>query len=79
MTMKKDKLNLTPIQSLDDHFPTGLARPAQRALAGAGFSRLEQLAQVSEAEISELHGIGPNALKQLRLALQEKGLSFVNP
>ena len=53
-----------------------LAAPAQRALAGAGYTRLEQLARVSEVEIKALHGIGPNALEQLRKALAAKGLSF---
>ena len=56
--------------------PVKLAQPAHRALAGAGISSLEQLSRFSEAEISRLHGIGPNALVQLRLALAEKGLSF---
>ena len=53
-----------------------LAAPAQRALAGAGIHSLEQLAIFSEAEIKQLHGIGPNALSQLHSALAEKGLSF---
>ncbi len=44
-----------------------LASPARRALAGAGYTRLEQL-----------HGIGPNALDQLRRALAERGLSFAD-
>jgi hypothetical protein len=56
--------------------PAGLARPAQRALAGAGISRLRQLARLTEAEIKQLHGIGPNALEKLRRALRAKGLSF---
>ena len=56
--------------------PSDLARPAQRALSGAGYSSLEQLTNVSEAELKRLHGIGPNALKKLRLALDAKGLSF---
>jgi hypothetical protein len=34
------------------------------------------LARHSEAEVSKLHGIGPNALKRLREAMVEKGLSF---
>jgi predicted flap endonuclease-1-like 5' DNA nuclease len=55
-----------------------LAAPAQRALAGAGYSRLDQLAKVSEDEIKQLHGIGPNALKELRRALKAKGLSFAS-
>jgi len=59
----------------ESDFPK-LAAPAQRALAAAGFRRLEQLSKVSQAELKELHGIGPNALVQLRRALAEKGLSF---
>ena len=53
-----------------------LAAPARRALAGAGYVRLEQFKKVTEAEILELHGMGPNAVKTLRDALAEKGLSF---
>jgi DNA-directed RNA polymerase alpha subunit len=53
-----------------------LAAPAQRALAAAGIQHLAQLSQLSESEIKQLHGIGPNALKQLRRALATKGLAF---
>jgi hypothetical protein len=56
--------------------PETLAQPAQRALASAGIKNLKQLARFSEAEIKQLHGIGPNALKQLRSALKANGLSF---
>jgi len=55
-----------------------LAAPAQRALASAGIGRLAQLIKFSEGEIKQLHGIGPNALNQLRRALRAKGLSFAN-
>jgi hypothetical protein len=58
--------------------PAGLANPARRALTQAGYLSLEQLADVSEMEIKQLHGIGPNALKQLRDALAAKGLSFAD-
>jgi hypothetical protein len=57
-------------------FPAGLAAPARRALAGAGYQTLTQLSRATEAEIKQLHGIGPNALKLLRAALKAKGLSF---
>jgi DNA-directed RNA polymerase alpha subunit len=57
-------------------FPRGLANPARRALAGAGYTRLEQLAGKSEARLKQLHGMGPKALAQLRQALAERGLSF---
>ena len=49
-------------------FPAGLAQPALRALAGAGYDHLEQLADVSEDDVRNLHGIGPNALSKLREA-----------
>jgi hypothetical protein len=62
----------------DNNLPIELAAPARRALAAAGYQRLEQLAKVSEAEIAQWHGIGPNALKQLRQALAARGLSFAD-
>jgi hypothetical protein len=60
----------------ESDLPAGMAAPARRALAGAGYQRLAQLSKVTEAEIKQLHGIGPNALKLLRAALKAKGLSF---
>ncbi|URM97408.1 helix-hairpin-helix domain-containing protein [Actinomadura madurae] len=53
-----------------------LGAPARRALAGAGYASLEQLAQAREDNIAELHGMGPKAMRTLRKALQEQGLSF---
>lgn len=53
-----------------------LSAPAHRALAGAGIQNLKQLSQFTERDIQKLHGIGPNALKELHVALQSKGLSF---
>jgi len=60
----------------DSDLPTKLSAPAQRALAGAGIERLEQLTRLNEAEVKKLHGIGPNTLKQLHSALEAKGLAF---
>jgi hypothetical protein len=67
--------NSQPDQQASD-LPTGFAAPARRALAGASIWRLEQLSEMSEAEVKRLHGIGPNAIHQLRLALAARGLSF---
>ena len=69
--------NKQPDQQGND-LPRELAAPARRALAGAGISRLQQLTEFSETEIKQLHGIGPNALDQLRRALASKGLSFAD-
>ena len=60
-------------------FPKGLAQPALRALANAGFDHLEQFANVSEEDVRSWHGIGPNALKKLHAALSALGLSFASP
>ena len=49
--------------------PAGLAKPAQRALAAAGYTTLEQLTQVTEADLARMHGIGTMAIAQLRNAL----------
>lgn len=59
----------------ENDFPR-LSAPAHRALAGAGYSRLEQLTRATEAEIAALHGMGPKALDQLREALAASGQSF---
>lgn len=56
--------------------PAGFGKLAQRALVGAGMTRLEGLAHRTEAEITALHGMGPKALGQLRDALGERGLAF---
>ena len=53
-----------------------IGSPATRALEAAGYTRLEQLTKVSEAELGQLHGMGPKALGILRETLKEKGLSF---
>ena len=58
--------------------PEKLGSPAQRALANAGIQNLKQLTKFREAEIKQLHGIGPNAMDKLHRALKAKGLSFAN-
>jgi hypothetical protein len=53
-----------------------LSQPAHRALAEAGYTHLEQLTKVTPADLLKLHGFGPKAIRILRQALAEKGLSF---
>ena len=62
----------------DSNLPIELAAPARRALIAAGYTRLDQIARASEAEIGQLHSIGPNALQQLRRTLAANGLSFAD-
>ena len=72
--MESEPMSSSPINDLPK-----LAAPAQRALANAGIHSLVQLTKFSEADVKQLHGIGPNALEALRRALTENGLSFANP
>ena len=66
--MKQDNQN-------KNDFPK-IGAPATRALEAAGYTNLKQLTKVTEAELSQLHGMGPKALGILRETLKEKGLSF---
>ncbi|MGO1059726.1 helix-hairpin-helix domain-containing protein [Planococcus sp. FY231025] len=58
------------------NLPEGLGKPAERALAAAGYSQLEDLAQARKEDLLKLHGFGPKALRILDAALIEKGLAF---
>ena len=58
--------------------PAKLGKPALRALAAAGYTRLEQLAAVRAADLLKLHGMGPKALGLLREALAARGLAFAD-
>jgi dihydrofolate reductase len=69
-------LRYEAINEAESDLPTGIGKPAEQALAVAGYNRLEQIAQVSEKEILKLHGVGPKAVGLLRQALAAKGLSF---
>jgi predicted flap endonuclease-1-like 5' DNA nuclease len=59
----------------DDDLPA-IGAPATRALAGAGITRLAQVAERTAAELAALHGVGPKAIGLLERALAEQGLSF---
>ena len=71
---KPDKPAATKTSGSD--FPGKIAQPAQRALANAGITSWKQLAKLSEPGIAALHGIGANALLELKISLKEQGLSF---
>ena len=59
--------------------PLQLAAPARRALARAGLPTLASLSGFTETELSALHGIGPQALKVIKSALKQKGLTLSSP
>ena len=65
----------TPAHAMGD-LPAGIGRPATKALAAAGITRLAQLTRISEAELSRMHGVGPKAIGIIRDALRQQGKSF---
>jgi hypothetical protein len=72
---KSDDAGSGAVTTARTPFPK-VAQPALRALAGAGYDHLEQLANLQEASLLCLHGFGPSAIDKLRTALKEIGLSF---
>jgi predicted RecB family nuclease len=59
-----------------DIFLAKLAAPARRALENKGIGTLEQLAQFSETEILNLHGMGKRSIEQLNQFLIDNNFSF---
>ena len=53
-----------------------ISAPARRALESKKISTLLALSQFAEEEIAALHGMGPNAMGKLKIALAEEGLHF---
>ncbi|MGC4798510.1 DNA-binding protein [Micromonospora saelicesensis] len=58
-----------------DTLPT-IGAPATRALHGAGYTALRQLAGVPRADLAKLHGMGQKALGILQAALEDHGLGL---
>jgi hypothetical protein len=53
-----------------------IGAPATRALNGAGYTALGQLAGVSRSALAKLHGVGPKALRIIEDELEQHGLTL---
>lgn len=73
MSKKRDS---TTQDALAGDLPAGVGNPARRALAAAGITRLEQLVSISEAELLKLHGLGPKAVRVIKEAMAQRGLTL---
>ena len=77
---KSSDCPVCPICATEDKpengFLSTISAPARRALAAKEIKTLVQLASFTEKEIADLHGMGPNALSKLTMALAENNLSF---
>ncbi len=67
---------MTPPRDTIGDLPVGIGRPATRALAQAGITTLEAVAQHSAKDLLALHGVGPKAIRVLTDSLGERGLGF---
>jgi predicted flap endonuclease-1-like 5' DNA nuclease len=56
--------------------PRSIGNVARRELAAHGLTRFAQLAERSERELLEIHGIGPKAVRILREELSSRGMAF---
>ncbi|MBL8099788.1 MAG: hypothetical protein JNK81_11440, partial [Anaerolineales bacterium] len=59
-----------PTQKSD--FPK-IGSPATRALEAEGYTQLKQLTKLSEAELSQMHGVGPKAVRILKETMKANG------
>jgi pimeloyl-ACP methyl ester carboxylesterase len=59
-----------------DGFPARLGKVARRELAVHGYTRWEQLTTVTPAQLLEIHGVGPKAIRILTEELAERNMSF---
>ena len=55
-----------------------IGAPATRALAAEGITRLADLTHHRSEDLLALHGVGPKAIRLLREALAEQGMSFAD-
>jgi predicted flap endonuclease-1-like 5' DNA nuclease len=53
-----------------------MGKVARRELAVHGLTQFAQLADRSERELLDIHGVGPKAIRMLREELRLRGLSF---
>jgi hypothetical protein len=65
-------------ETTPEHDFPRISQPALRALLGAGYTHLDQLTAVTEADLLRLHGMGQKALGQLRDALHARGQSLAD-
>lgn len=75
--IRQGKVDLKKYESKDSVWrDLKLAAPARRALVDNKIYSLKELANYTEHEVLEMHGVGLNALNVLKKALKNKNLRF---
>lgn len=57
-------------------FPPSMGKVAPQSLARHGYTRYDQLTDVTRAELLRIHGVGPKAIRILEAELAARGLAF---
>ena len=76
VAMAKERMKDAPVVPDDAKDLPNIGMPARSALAGRDIYDLNGVSTLTEREFLGLHGVGPKAVKILKPALAEKGLSF---
>jgi hypothetical protein len=58
------------------NFLDKIGAPARRAFEAAGLTTLVKVSRQTEAQLLELHGVGPRAIKLLQPFLEAEGLKL---
>jgi predicted flap endonuclease-1-like 5' DNA nuclease len=62
----------------NEEFPHAIGKVARRQLEAHGYTRYDQLARASRAELLQIHGVGPKAVRILGEELASRGLCFAD-
>ncbi|MDP2712055.1 MAG: hypothetical protein Q8O56_12625 [Solirubrobacteraceae bacterium] len=65
-----------PEDSVQTNLTPRIGKVARRELALNGYTRYEQLTNVTTAELLRIHGVGPKAIRILEEELAARGLAF---
>jgi predicted flap endonuclease-1-like 5' DNA nuclease len=57
-------------------YPRSIGKVAARELALSGYTRFEDLTQVSKKSLLAIHGVGPKSLNILEEELRKRGLRY---
>ncbi|WP_120005099.1 hypothetical protein [Nesterenkonia muleiensis] len=67
--------NTPDIRPVGD-LPHSMGKTAPRELKYAGIDSLQKASKHTEKELLAIHGVGPKAIRVMKEAMAEKGLSF---
>ncbi|TLP92872.1 hypothetical protein FEF26_14315 [Nesterenkonia salmonea] len=56
--------------------PNSMGKTAPRELQSAGVDSLQKASERTEKELLAIHGVGPKAIRIMKEAMKEKGLTF---